>query len=84
MLRACEEIALEHASGKFSSHFPGESRDPFPRHWELLKLSQYLAREDRSCRGTMGSGFAGEDKLKMDDAFTLSEERRQARLEART
>ena len=57
MLRACEEIALEHEIGTFSRRFPGESRAPFPRHWELLELSQYVPSEDGSCRGAMDPGF---------------------------
>jgi hypothetical protein len=34
------------AHGVEKSRFPGEGRDPFHRHSELLKQSQWLASED--------------------------------------
>ena len=73
--RVWKKSRWKDAIGKFSPHFPGESRDPFLRHSELLKQSQYLASEDglvpRKDRPRL---FAGEAyKIAVDDSFTRSQ-----------
>jgi hypothetical protein len=74
MLRGREEMALEHAISTSSARFPGESRDPFPRHWETSKAIATPSKRESLVPWNDGPRlFAGEAfKVKMGDSSTPS------------